>query len=92
MWEAFLQMDEQSRAVVAGVVASLLLALIKLVWKGFAASPTLVKFLAALLLAGAGGYATGGWAGAALAMVVALGTYDGGKNLLKTAALATTPE
>lgn len=83
LWQQFLALDPAARAVVVGLVVSAFMGLVKVLWKGFAAGPAEVKFATALVLAGVGGYASSGWPGAALTILVTLGGYDGGKNLLR---------
>lgn len=83
IWEQFLALDPNAQAVVVGVVVTLVVGAVKLVWKGFAVSDDALKFVVAVVLAGVGGLVTGGWPGAALAIIVALGGHDLGKNVVR---------
>jgi len=83
LWTQFISLPPEQQAVIVGVAVSAALAVAKRLWPSFAASPELAKFGTAVTLAGLVGYAAGGWQGAVLAVLVALGTYDGGKNLLR---------
>ena len=83
LWQQFLALDANAQAVVVGLAVSVLMGVVKKLWKGFAAGPAEVKFVTALVLAGVAGYVVGGWPRAVLAVIAALGGYDGGKNLLR---------
>jgi len=83
LWQQFLALDPNARAVVVGVLVTLVIGAVKLVWKGFAVSDDSVKFVTAVVLAGVAGYTQGGWPGAALALLIALGTHDAGKRVLR---------
>ena len=84
-WQQFISLDPSAQAAIIGVLVSVVVAVAKKLSPTFAAGPAEIKFLTASVLAAIGGYLAGSWPGAVLAVLVALGTYDGAKNFQRGA-------